>query len=51
MTSPSPELLRKFRNTEGLILSNKSYLVSDMVYNYPQDYVDIETYRSMKRML
>ncbi len=50
MVPPSPDLLRKFRNTEGLVISGKSYLVPDMVIKYPQDYIDLITYESMKRI-
>jgi hypothetical protein len=51
MVPPSPELQRKFTNTDGLVQSNRSYLVSDMVNKYPQDYIDLLTYESIKRIM
>jgi hypothetical protein len=51
MVPPSPELLRRFRNTDGLVMSNRSYLIPDMVNKYPHDYLDMTTYESMKRFI
>ena len=50
MAPPSPELLRKYRNTDGLVRSNRTYLVQNMVNKYPQDYIDMITYEAMKRI-
>ena len=51
MVPPSPELQRKFRNTDELIKSGRSYLIPELVAKYPQDYIDLATYDSMKRMM
>jgi len=51
MVAPHPELLRRFVNTDNLVKSGRSYLVSDLVIKYPNDYVDLQTYESMKRIM
>lgn len=51
MTQPSPELLRKYRNTEGLIKSGKSYMIPDLISRYPNDYIDIATYESIRNAM
>lgn len=48
---PSPELLRKFKNTESLVNSGRSYLVKELVTKYPNDYLDLTTYESIKRAI
>ena len=48
---PSPELQRKFRNTEGLVKSGRSYLVPEFVKKYPNDYLDMVTYESMLKVI
>ena len=48
---PSPELQRKFRNTEEIVKSGRSYLIPDLVARYPNDYIGITTYESMKRAM
>lgn len=51
MIPPSPELLRKYRNTDGLIKSGKSYMVPDLVAKYPGDYIDMASYESMRKTM
>ncbi len=51
MIPPSPELLRKYRNTEGLIKSGKSYMIPDLISKHPNDYIDIASYESIKRSI
>ncbi len=51
MIPPSPELLRKFRNTDEIVRSGMSYLIPELVTKYPQDYMDITTYETMKRII
>ncbi len=51
MVPPNPDLLRRYRNTDSLVSSGRAYLVQDMVNKYPQDYLDIATYESMKRII
>lgn len=51
MIPPSPELQRKFTNTEKVIMSGRSYLIPDLVSKYPQDYIDLASYESMKRII
>ena len=51
MVGPSPELLRKFINTDNLVKSGRTYLIPDLVSKYPQDYIDLVTYNSMKRII
>lgn len=51
MVPPSPELLRKFTNTDGLVKSGRQHLVNDMIAKYPQDYIDLTTYESMKKII
>lgn len=48
---PSPELLRKFRNTRSIIESGRSHLISDLVTRFPNDYIDLATYESIKRTM
>lgn len=48
---PSPELQRKFRNTDEVIKSGRSYQIPDLVARYPDDYVDLSTYESIKRAM
>jgi hypothetical protein len=51
MVPPSPELLRRFTNTDQVVRSGRSYLIPDLVANYPNDYVDLLTYESIKRIM
>lgn len=51
MIPPSPDLLRKYRNTDGLMKSNKSYMIPDLISRYPNDYIDIVTYESMRKTM
>jgi len=51
MIQPSPELLRRYRNTDEVIKSERSYLIPSLVANYPNDYVDLTTYESIKRAM
>lgn len=48
---PSPELLRKFRNTDEIVKSGRSYLIPDLISRYPNDYIDFVTYESVKRAM
>ena len=48
---PSPELLRKFRNTEEVVKSGRDYLIPGLLVNYPNDYIDLATYESIKRAI
>ena len=48
MVPPSPELQRKFRNTEEIIKAGRSNLIPELVTKYPNDYMDITTYEKMK---
>jgi len=51
MVPPSPELLRKFRNTNEVIISGRTFLIPALVEKYPNDYIDLITYESMKRII
>lgn len=51
MVPPSPELLRKFRNTDEIVKSGRSYLIPDLVNKYQYDYIDLTTYESIKRTM
>lgn len=51
LVPPSPELQRKFTNTDAIVKSGRSYLIPDLVTKYPNDYIDIATYESMKRAM
>lgn len=51
MVPPSPELLRKYRNTDEIVISGRSNLIPELLTKYPQDYIDLITYDSMKRMI
>lgn len=51
MVPPSPGLLRKYRNTDGLMKSGKSYMIPDLISRYPNDYIDIVTYESMRKTM
>ncbi len=51
MVPPSPDLLRRYRNTDSLVISGRSYLIPDMISKYPRDYLDLATYESMKRII
>ena len=48
---PSPELLRRYRNTDEVVKSGKNYLIPDLATRYPNDYIDIATYEAMKRSM
>ena len=48
---PSPELLRKYRNTDDVVKSGRSYIIPDLIANYPNDFVDLATYESIKRAM
>lgn len=48
---PSPELLRKFRNTDEIVMSGRTNLIPDLLSKYPNDYIDLTTYQNMKRMI
>jgi hypothetical protein len=50
MVPPSPELQRRFNNTDHIVRSGRSYLISDLITKYPNDYVDLLTYESIKRI-
>lgn len=51
MIPPSPELQRKFMNTDQLVRSGAANLVPGMVAAYPNDYVDMPTYEAIKRAM
>ncbi len=51
MVPPSPELQRKFRNTDEVVKSGRSNLIPELIIRHPQDYIDLATYESMKRMI
>jgi hypothetical protein len=51
MVPPSPELQRKFTNTDQVVRSGRSYLVPGLVIQYPNDYIDLLTYESIKRIM
>lgn len=51
MIPPSPELQKKFNNTDGLVKSGRSYLIPDLVNRFPNDYLDLPTYESIKRAI
>ena len=51
MVLPSPELLRRFKNTESIVKSGRSYLIPESVTKYPNDYVDMATYESIKKAI
>jgi len=51
MIMPSPEILRKYRNTDSILKSNRSNLLSDLITRYPNDYLDLETYEAIKRAM
>lgn len=51
MVPPSPDLQRRFNNTDSLVKSGLSYLIPDLATKYPNDYIDLPTYESMKRIM
>lgn len=51
MIQPSPELLRRYRNTDEVVKSGRSYLIPGLVTDYPNDYIDLTTYESIKRTI
>lgn len=51
MIPPSPELLIKYRNTDEVVKSGRSYMIPDLISRYPNDYVDIATYESMRKAM
>lgn len=51
MIPPSPELQRKFTNTDQIIRSGRSYLIPDLVTKYPDDYINLDIYESIKRIM
>ena len=51
MVPPNPELQRKFANTDEIVRSGRSYLIPNLVSRYPQDYVDLPTYDSIKNIV
>lgn len=51
MVPPSPELQRRFNNTDAIVKSGKSYLIPDLVKNNPQDYISLTEYEVMKRIM
>ncbi len=51
MVPPSPDLQRRFNNTDRLVKSGMSYLVPDLVAKYPQDYVSLVEYEAIKRVM
>ena len=51
MIPPSPELMRKYRNTDEVVRSGRLNLIPELLIKYPQDYMDLITYDSMKRMI
>lgn len=51
MAPPSPELQRRFTNTDQVVRSGRSYTIPDLISKYPNDYIDMVTYESMKRII
>ena len=51
MVPPSPELQRRFANTDQIIKSGREYLIPELINKYPNDYVDLPTYESIKRIM
>ncbi len=51
MAPPSPELMRKYRNTDEVVKSGRSNLIPELLSKYPFDYMDLATYEYMKRMM
>lgn len=50
MVPPSPELLRKFKNTDDVVKSGKENMLPNLIANFPNDYIDLRTYESIKRI-
>lgn len=48
MVPPSPDLQRKYRNTDEVVRSGRSYLISELVDKYPCDYINLATYYAIK---
>ena len=51
MIPPSPELQRKFMNTDRIVKSGMADLIPNLIAAYPNDYLDIATYEAMKRSM
>lgn len=51
MVPPSPELQRKFDNTDQVVRSGRSFLIPGLMTKYPNDYIDLITYESIKRAI
>jgi immune inhibitor A len=48
MVLAHPELLRKFRNTNYIIKAGKSHLVSELYIRHPEDYINIQTHKTIE---
>lgn len=51
MIPPSPELIRRFQNTDEVVRSGKSDMLPNLIANFPNDYMDLASYESMKRVM
>lgn len=51
MVPPNPDLLRRYRNTDQIIKSGMSDTVPSLYQKYPNDYLDLITYESIKRAM
>ncbi len=51
MVPPSPDLQRRFTNTDQVVTHGKSYTIPDLIAKYPNDYIDLPTYESVKRII
>lgn len=48
MVLAHPELLRKFRNTNYIMKAGKSHLASELYVRYPEDYINIQTHKTIE---
>lgn len=49
MVAPHPTLLRKLRNTAGIVMANKSHVVPDLHSKFPEDYVDLNVHNTIQK--
>ena len=51
MVTPYTDLHRRLRNTDNIVRSNRIEIASQLHAQYPNDYVDVNTHSTMKRVM
>lgn len=50
MVDAHPDLLRRIRNTDNIVIANRPQLVPTLYTKYPQDYIDLDALKKLRKI-